>query len=91
MAAMRKIVYDDVYEYLRLGGDPDNIPLRFWTYTCIEGENPETGERFLSGLTNRFNVEMQDSALNQKQSNKISKELLRGLGYLCSGIYGASF
>ena len=88
MAAMRKIVYDDVYEYLRLGGDPDNIPLDFGHILALKGINPETGERFVSGLTNRFNVEMQDSALNQKQSNKISKELLRGLRYHAPGFMG---
>ena len=88
MSAMRKIVYDEVYEYLRLGGDPDYIPLEFGHILALKGVDPETGERVLSGFTNEFNVEMQDSALNRKQSNKISKELLRKLGYHAPGFMG---
>ena len=91
MAAMRQIIYDDVYEYLKLGGDPDNIPLDFGHILAMKGIDPKTGERFFSGFTNRFNMEMQDSALNRKQSNKISKGLLRRLGYHAPGFMGVLF
>jgi hypothetical protein len=79
--AMRKIVYDKVYAYLKKGGNPNNIPFEFGHIIAMEGVDPETGKKFVSGYTNPANTEMQDVEFNRRQHNKVSQDLLKRLGY----------
>ena len=86
--AMKKMVEDEVYSFLKKGGNPNSIPLHFGHILAMKGVDPETNKRFLSGLTNLSNIQMQDAYSNMRQTNKIPKELLRGLGYHAPGFMG---
>ena len=76
---MRQMVYDKVSDYLKKGGNPNDIPFEFGHIIPMEGVD-EAGARYY-GLTNPANTEMQDTEFNRRQSNKVTQDLLKRLGY----------
>jgi|TARA_Y100000296_G_scaffold84599_1_gene118274 hypothetical protein len=80
-AALRQIYYDAIYPYLKAGGNPKTIDMHLGHIIAMKGVEPGTKKRFVSGLTNRFNVEMQPIDVNRQQSNKVTNELLKKYGY----------
>ena len=88
MASLRKIVYDKLYPYLKAGGNPATFDQHLGHIIAMKGSHPGTRDHFVSGLTNKFNAEMQDADLNRKANSAVSKELLKGLGYKSILPYG---
>jgi len=79
--AMKKMYSDEFYDFLKAGGNPNHIPFHFGHILPFKGEK-------MSGFTNPPNIEIQDKDFNIHQSNKISKERLRKLGYHAPGFMG---
>jgi len=74
--AMKKMYADALYEFLKSGGNPNHIPFHFGHVLPMRAVDPP-----FRGFTNVDNVEIQDREFNRKQSNKITKELLKKYGY----------
>ena len=81
MADLRKIVYDKLYPYLKAGGNPATFDQHLGHIIAMKGSHPGTKDHFVSGLTNKFNAEMQDKYENLRANSAVSQDLLRGLGY----------
>jgi hypothetical protein len=77
-AEMRKTIERQASEYLRKGGDVRNMP-EFGHHIALNAID-ESGQRVASGLTNQYNIGLQDPYMNRSLRNTVDEEFLQASG-----------